>query len=384
MAPVLVWGIIKVNKIKLMKIAIIGIRGLPARYGGFETNVAKTAPFLAKNNIETHVYCRYNKKRPNRKKYQNVKLIYLKSPKIKKLATFWHTLKSLIHACLNNYDLIHVYNVGNGPLLIIPKFFGKRTIISVDGMDWKRKKYNFIEKKIILFCAKCASKLADKVIVDSKHVGKFYKNNFDVDTTYLPYGADIVKKSPPKEILKKLKLTEKKYFIFVGRFVPEKNIPLLIKAFKKTKLKNFKLALVGRATTVTLQNQINTLKNNKIVLPGLVYGKDVKALYKNAWAYVSASELEGTSPALLQAMGSKTCPLINNIPENRETIKSAGLTYKFNSVDSLSKQMITLAKNKNKRDQLAKAAQERIAKHFTWQKINQQYLKIVESFNTKK
>lgn len=109
-----------------MKLAIIGTRGIPAKYGGFETNVEKTAPYLVEKGIDVSVYCRYKNHKPSSTNYLGVNLVYLSTINVSKIGTLWHTFKSLVHACLADYDLIHVYNVGNGPLMIIPRILVKR------------------------------------------------------------------------------------------------------------------------------------------------------------------------------------------------------------------------------------------------------------------
>jgi len=360
-----------------MKIAIIGTRGIPAQYGGFETNVERTATYLAQQEIDVTVYCR---QKHTLKSYKGIRLINLSTINIKNIATLWHTFKSLIHASFSDYDLIHVYNVGNGPLLFIPKLFGKKVIISVDGMDWRRKKYSFLEQYLVRLGAKFASKFADSVIVDSKYVGRYYRRHFKISPKYIPYGADIIKRSPPKTILKKLRLASQKYFLFVGRFVPEKNIPLLIKSFNAAKLKKFKLVVVGESVDKDYQQKIEKLNGKNIILPGKIHGQDIKALYKNSYAYLTASELEGTSPALLEAMGVGTCVLVNNITENLETISHAGLYYQYNDSQDLSSKIKWLADNPEQRDRVAKRCQKRIEKYYTWDKINQKYKKFILSF----
>ena len=360
-----------------MKLAIIGTRGIPEQYGGFEMNVEKTAGYLAQQGVDVTVYCRQKKELTS---HNGVKLVYIKTIKLKNVATLWHTFISLLHACIRDYDLIHVYNVGNGPLLFIPKLFGKKVICSVDGMDWKRKKYNFIEKRLVLLCAKFASKFADKVIVDSRYVGKFYLDFFKTKTKYIPYGADIIKKSPSKKILKTLGVASQKYLLFVGRFVPEKNIPILIQAFKLAKLKNFKLVVVGQSDDVAYQQKITALKSKNIIMPGKIHGQNIKTLHKNAYAYITASELEGTSPALLEAMGSSTCVLVNSINENLETIAKSGLSYKFNDVADLSDKITYIVNNPNYKNKIGERCRKRIEKYYSWDKINKQYHKFILSF----
>lgn len=245
-------------------------------------------------------------------------------------------------------------------------------------MDWRRKKYNFIEKKLILMCARLATKFADRIIVDSKYVAKFYQQNFNINPDYLPYGAEIINRSPSNKILKKFNLEPYKYFIFVGRFVPEKNLPILIRAFKKANLKDFKLVLVGRAIDPNYQQKIDSMKSPKIVMPGLIFGNEVLGLYKNSLAYVTASELEGTSPSLLQAMGASTAVIVNSIDENLETIGRAGSSYKYNNIGDLSQKLEKISKDKILRDQLARKSQKRIKLHYNWSKINKNYLELIK------
>ncbi|WP_339752680.1 DUF1972 domain-containing protein [uncultured Winogradskyella sp.] len=368
-----------------MKIAIIGIRGLPANYGGFETCADHTSKNWVSTGHDVIVYCRKSHYKTRVKEINGVKLQYINSLPIPGVDTLLHTFFSIIHLIIfrRKYKNVHLYNSGNGIFLPILKFFRKKVIVSVDGIEWKREKWGKMAKTIHKFGAKCAMSFADKIITDNKEVYDFYYKCFGKQTTIITYGAKFIDKTGFKgEYLKKYNLISGEYYIFVGRFVPEKGVHHLIEAYLKLKTKK-PLVLVGDDTSDTnYKKDIFSIgeKYSNIILPGFLYNDEYEELLSNAYLYLSASELEGTSPSLLAAMGAKVCALVNGINENLQTIQSSGVWFKKCDYNDLLTKWRICENDSDYINEMANKGYEHARKNYLWQSIAQQYIDLFQEF----
>lgn len=358
-----------------MRIAILGIRGIPAAYGGFETNAEITAKKLAEKGHEVFVYCRGSRKNRPRE-WNRINLIYLPSIEKKSLSTITHSTLSVIHCIFKKYDIVHLYNVGNSHLIPLLRLLGKRVVVSVDGVEWRRKKFGFIGSLWMRISERLAVWFSNRIIADSQNVGDYYRTRYDADTTYIPYGSNIPEHCATG-ILEKFNLTKKNYLLFVGRFIPEKGIDKLLKAYPKFDT-NMPLVIVGdNPYDRDYVEYLKSIAPPNVIFPGAIYGAQVNELYANSYLFVSPSELEGTSPALLEAMGAGTCVVVNGIPEQLETIGDSGIYYKLNDLDDLVKKIRDLLGNPNLRDEFADRAQKRVMQLYRWDVVADKYEKLL-------
>ncbi|PEO66116.1 glycosyl transferase family 1 [Bacillus toyonensis] len=359
-----------------MKITILGIKGIPANYGGFETCVDETATRMVKEGHEVTVYCRKNNIKYKDNAYKGVKLVKLSSLSNKSLDTLTHTLFSILHCVFKKQDVIHVYGVGNSIFLPILKLFRKRVMISVDGLDWKRGKWGKFGSWFLRTSEKLAIKYADEVIIDSIEVQKYYKEKYGLDSKYIPYGAT-TKKEEGVGALEKYNLG-KPYILFVGRLIPEKGIHYLIDAYKQL-TENTKeavdLVIVGDDLYKgEYAEKLKANQSHNIKFLGFIYGKEYREICSNALVYVQPSDLEGTSPSLLASMGFGNCVLVSNIPENLETIGNAGLSFNSGDIKDLSNKLETLVNDIEKINYYRKKATERIEKTYNWDNVTKALL----------
>jgi glycosyltransferase involved in cell wall biosynthesis len=215
--------------------------------------------------------------------------------------------------------------------------------------------------------------------VDSKSVQDWYRKKFDKPPIYVPCGANIDLTEPDDTILHKKNLENRKYVLFVGRLVYEKGIHCLIEAFKKIKT-DFKLVIIGGdpyGKEYELFLRKNANENTKFL--GYVYGKDYENLCKGAYLYVTPSELEGTSPALLTAMAMGKCVLVSDIPENLETIGDAGFSFRHGDSEDLKEKLQFLLANPDTVDKIQRKAINRVKEHYDWNKITDRMEKIYVS-----
>jgi len=353
-----------------MRIGVIGIRGIPSRYGGFETCAEETTTRWTQKGHKVIVYTR-NKN--ILKQYKAVQLKYVPFINTRSLGTFTHTILSALNIIKNRVDVVHVYNLANIFAIFILKLFKIPTVLLVDGIEWKRTKWNWIGKSYYKLCEIFLKYINTYVIFDSMRVLNFYKEFVKEKLDYISYGSSIYPSSFP---FKFERFNSNDYILFVGRLVPEKNIHTLIKAFIKSKI-NKHLVIVGDDPYEIdyKKKLIGLAKNNKrIHFLGYVYGEDVISLYQNAYLFVQPSTLEGTSPSLLTAMGTNNCVIVKNIPENRETIGKAGLF--FNTEKDLTEIFNNISVSSI--EEYSKKALNHVIRNYSWDNVSKKYMSIFE------
>lgn len=357
-----------------MRIGILGTRGIPARHGGFETCVEETSVRLAARGHAVTVYCRWE---PGDlpATYKGVQLVYRRQPDQKYLHTLGHTLRCALHAARQPHDVVHLYSVGNSTLLPLLRAAGKRVAVSVDALDWNRAKWGRFARAYLKMSERFAVWFGSRVIVDSQVIAAYYREKYHAETAYIAYGGD-VETPQGTEALERLGLRPHEYVVFVGRLKPEKQVHHLIEAYAGLD-DALPLVLVGDdpfaqdyvARLKALAEPVNAAHPGRILFPGTVYGDGFKQLCANAFLYVTPSAVEGTSPALLGAMGMGACVLVNGIPENRETVGDAGFAYAANDVGDLRNQLAYLLAHPAEARLAGERARERVRTVYSWDHI---------------
>jgi glycosyltransferase involved in cell wall biosynthesis len=352
-----------------MRIAYVGTMGIPARYGGFETCVEEVATRLVKRGHEIIVYCGRRDSKQQMRSYKCVQLIYVSCQKSKFLDFPFRALVSAIDVLRRDVDIVHFYGSDAWPFTLVPRIVSSKTVLSLDGLVWNRSSYPIWVRKILRLTAGFALCFPQVTTVDSKSVQDWYSENFDKSPIYVPYGANIDLTKPDEEILIKNNLEYKKYVLFVGRLVYEKGVHYLVEAFGRIKT-DFKLVIVGgdpygKEYEFFLRKKAN--ENTKFL--GYVYGKDFDNLCKGAYLYVTPSELEGTSPALLTAMAMGKCVLVSDIAENMETVGDAGFSFRHGDSGDLKEKLQFLLANPDTVERIKWKAIDRVKEHYDWNKI---------------
>jgi len=372
------------DEYKKIKISMLGIRGLPPRYGGSETCVDELCRRLHYNN-DIIVFCRNHNiiKDQRLKEYNGATLVHLPSIDTKNLDTITHSFLSILYILFNNTsDIIHFHGAGNSllfPLLFLSK---KKVIVTVDGADWERKKWSRIARFFLKISAFFAVRFADIIVADSPVAENIYKKRFrryKEKIVYIPYGANIEKIEEDKEVLKEFNLIKGNYILFVGRLIPEKGVHYLIDAFEKVNT-NLNLVIVG--DNKYNREYVRKLKNRddkRIIFTGNIFGNKFKTILKNCLFYVQPSEVEGTSPILLTAMGYGKCVIVNGIPENILTIGKAGIYFKKNDVDDLKNKIELLLNSRSLIESYGRKALKRVMENYSWDKIANDYEKIYKN-----
>jgi len=358
-----------------LKIAFAGTRGVPASYSGFETFVEELGARLVERGHEVVVYCRKHHIKYGGSHYRGMRLVKLPTIANKYLDTIVHSILSLFHAVVREApDLIYVCGQGNAVTLVIPRIYCIPVVINVDGPDWQRKKWNRFASWFLRVSEQVAVQLGNVVIADSRAVQDYYRRNYGAETTYIAYGAHIPDTQPGTAALERFGLEDRRYFLFVGRLVPENCAHHLVEAFRGLDTE-FKCVIVGDAPYA--EDYIASLKavdDPRIVFTGYVFGDGYRELGSHAYAHCLTSEVGGTHPALVEAMAFGNCVIVNDIPTNLETIGDAGLSYDGRiGADSLREKLRWTLEHPDEVEQLRRKARERVRTEYSWEAITDRY-----------
>lgn len=361
-----------------LNIALLGTRGIPASYSGFETCVEQLGQRLIERGHQVTVYCRPHHITYQSTHYKGMRLVKLPTVANKYLDTIVHSFVSSLHALPHRYDIALYFIAGNSPVTWIPRLVGTKTILNVDGLDWKREKWPPLAKKYIQFAEYLATKLPTTYITDSRVVQGYYHNRFGQPPAYIPYGSEI-ETVPPGETLARFGLESGQYILFVGRLVPENCAHHLVEAFQGLDT-DLKCVIVGDAAYA--QDYIASLKasaqdDSRIIFTGYVFGEGYHELGSNARIFVETSGVGGTHPALTEAMAFGNCVVVHNTPENLETIGDAGFAYDGKiGADNLRRVLTRLLSNPELVKEYRQRAQRRAQTHYSWESVTDDYEKL--------
>ncbi len=365
-----------------MRLAILGHRGIPNSYGGFETLAEELSGRLVKLGIPVTVYCRsqYFKERPSQ--YQGARLVYLPTLSFKALDTLAHTLLSAFHLVVKNTaDTVLVVNVGNVLPALFLRLAGKKVVLCVDGLDWQRKKWGALGRLFLKACSYTAPYVAHELVTDAESVQEFYACFRGVKSAHIPYGTDLEGDVPNNETLKKFNLLPKRYFIYVARFEPENNPLFVVESFCRARIR-YPLVMVGdnRYHKSYVARVKAAAKDAPVIFAGVLFGAAYKTLLKNSLACVRAAQVGGASPFVIEAMGKGVCVLANDKPENRERLNGTGLYYRLNTPE-LTQLFKDIAGNPQEALEYGMKARERAAVKYSWESIVHEYAKTLRRLN---
>ena len=358
-----------------MNIALLGTRGIPASYSGFETCVEQLGQRLVQRGHQVTVYCRVHHITYKGTHYKGMRLVKLPTITNKYLDTIVHSFLSSLHALPHRYDVALYFIAGNSPVTWIPRLVGTQTILNVDGLDWKREKWPAFAKKYIQFAEYLATKLPNAYVTDSHVVQGYYRDRFGDEPPYIPYGSE-VEIVPPGETLARFGLEPHRYILFVGRLVPENCAHHLVEAFQGLDT-DFKCVIVGDAPYA--EEYIASLKASaqgdpRIVFTGYVFGKGYHELGSNAYIFIETSGVGGTHPALIEAMAFGNCVVAHNTLENLETIGDAGFAYDGKvGAGSLRLVLQRLLSEPELVAEYRQRACQRAQTHYTWEAVTDAY-----------
>jgi glycosyltransferase involved in cell wall biosynthesis len=355
-----------------MRIAILGTRGIPASYGGFETFAEHLATRLVARGHDVTVYCRAHYVSPRQMEYHGVRLQVLPTIRHKYFDTVIHTFFSAIHAVSRRFDAALICNAANAPFSPILRLTGTPVAINVDGLEHKRKKWNWLGRRYYQLAEYLSTLLPNEMVTDAHVIQDYYLTRHNAPSTMIAYGSE-VERRPDRELVRKWRVEPNRYVLYVSRLEPENNAHLVIESFKKVRTA-YRLLVVGDAPYA--EQYIKNLKarargDKRIVFTGFVFGQDYRALQQNAYCYVHATEVGGTHPALLEAMGYGNCVLTLATPENLEVVGDAGVPYadEFDLAEKLQR----VLRDGSLVHAYRHRAQVRIRRNYDWDRVVDQY-----------
>jgi glycosyltransferase involved in cell wall biosynthesis len=359
-----------------MRIAIIGIKAIPARFGGFETAVDELSRGLVKLGHRIRVYNRSAMATHAGAFYEGVELVNLPTLKSKNLSTIVHAFMCTVHVLFHRVDVVHYFTTGVTVFAPLPRLFGMKVVCSVDGTDWQRSKWGRCARWYLRLSEKLAVMWSNELISDSQDVVRYYQENYGAGSSCIVYGT-CERRTQQHDMLHRFQLKERGYILFVGRLVPENNIHHLIKAFEGISTGQ-KLVIVGDDPWE--KEYVRSLKASpdaRVVFAGAVYGDSYAQLQQNAYIFVLPDEVGGTHPALVEAMGYGNCVLVNDTPSNLEVIADAGFHYRGAAGDvDLQRQIQKLLAAPDLVATYRTRARDRAQTHYRWEDVVQQHEKV--------
>ncbi|HEY0667947.1 MAG TPA: DUF1972 domain-containing protein [Sphingobacteriaceae bacterium] len=358
-----------------MKLSIIGTRGYPYVYGGFETFTKELSERLVKQHIEVHIYCQKDLFNERPKQVNGIYLHYIPTVKQKSLNQLLHSFLSIIHASFSKTDVILVLNLAAGPMGWIPKITGKKTMINVDGLEWLRPKWKGIGAKYFYFGAWAATKVYDKIITDAEAMKQVYLEEFNAPSSVIAYGAPAYKKADAA-LIQAFGLNKEEYYLIVGRLIPDNNADLIIKGFLASSSSK-KLVVVGDVPYKDHYAQnLKKLANDKLIFTGYVRDQNVlMSLYQHCFVYLHGHQFGGTNPAMLKAMSNQCAILALDTPFNQEMLNNGefGMFFQHSSA-ALAEKMQKIESDHDQLTRLRAHVQNGLNQKYNWDAITNQYI----------
>lgn len=368
---------------KLRIAAFGGFRGIPPKAGaaGSDKFAFELYPRIVKRGHNLIAYCRIypGDKNVRSPEFEGIKLKYFKTVNKAGFDTLVHSAKATFDVIFHNTaDVVHLHSGANSIWAMLLRIAGKRVVLSQFAMDWKRDKWPWYGKLFYIFSNYITAYFPNKVVFDNVFTKEYFEKKFKRSFDFIPYGSEV--KPPPAniDILDKTGIKPGEYFLFVGRFIPDKGLHLLVEAFEKLKTGK-KLVLIGGSPNPgDYELKIKSTGDPRIIFPGYVYGDDTNILVKHAYAYIQPSLIEGLSPVILTVMGLGTPLVCSDIVENTFITKDHAVHFNSGDADSLNKKLQFALNNYDRLLENAKLGQVNVSERFNWETITDQYIELLK------
>ncbi|MFZ0803075.1 MAG: glycosyltransferase family 4 protein [Terriglobales bacterium] len=361
---------------KRLRVAFIGGRGVISKYSGIEAYYEEVGKRLVELGYDVTVYCR-TYFTPARKTHNGMRLVRLPTFRSKHLETVVHTLLSSIHAAFSSCDIVHYHALGPALFSFLPQLFGKKTAVTVQGLDWRRKKWGRFASRVLRLGELASARVPDATMVVSRTLQEYYRLTYGIATAYVPNGATLHQPNGATS-LQQWGLEPDNYILFAGRLSPEKNCHQLIEAYKKLTTSAKLVFAGGSSHTDAYAESLRRHASDHIVFTDWLAGDAFTELLTHAALFVLPSDLEGLSLALLDAMGAGTCVLTSDVPENREVVEGAGFTFHAGDVEDLARMLDLLLSHQPMRAAAARLARDRVRDQYQWPNIAKEIAAVYE------
>ena len=372
---------------KQMRIAAFGgFRAIPPKEGGAGSDkfAFELYPRLVRHGCELTAYCRIypdERRLPEHYEYEGIKIKYFGTVNKAGFDSLIHSFKATFHIIIHNTaDVIHIHSGANSIWALFLRCAGKRVYLSQFAMDWKRDKWPWYGKLFYRISNYLTALFPTAVVFDNIFTKEYFEKKFKRQFYFIPYGAEVKEPTGETEILKRIGIAPGNYFLFVGRFIPDKGVHLLINAFEKT-ITDKKLVLVGGSPNPSAYEvELHKTADKRIIFAGYVYGDDTNVLMKNAYVYVQPSLIEGLSPVILTVMGLGTPLICSDIVENKYITGENATLFAAGDAGSLADRIAFGLGNEGKIKEMAVKGRADILARFNWDAVTEKYL---ELFNSK-
>lgn len=358
-----------------LKIAILGTRGIPARYGGFETLADELSKRLVERGHQVTVYCRRPFTTPDDTFDRRIRRIVLPTISNKHFDTLFHTFLSVLHVIFTDAEVILMCNVANSPWAWIPRLFGKPTALNVDGLDRKRRKWNILGQSFLHLCEVLSTLTPTRVVTDAKAVQDYYRARYGKQSEMIAYGAE-----PPatSNHFDDFGLSSRRYILYVARLEPENNAELVLKAYRQLQTDWPLVVVGGNSYQPSYVEHLKSLADQRVIFTGPLYGECYWTLQKNAGLFVFAGEIGGVHPALVEAMAASNAVLYLDTPANRETTRTCGLPFQH-SADDLLQRMRELLSSPSMIDHMRRESAAVARQNYGWDAVVDKYERLFDA-----
>jgi glycosyltransferase involved in cell wall biosynthesis len=360
-----------------VNLAILGTRGVPASYGGFETLAEELGRRLVERGHRVTVYGRPGFVDRALHEHRGMRVKVLPAIPGKHFETLSHTLVSALHAAGESYDAALLCNAANAPFIGILHLAGTPVALNVDGLERKRRKWGRLASAYYRLCETLAAVLPAAMVTDAEVIQRYYRRCYRAPSTMIAYGGDL---EPPqgRECLDGLGLSPGRYALYVSRFEPENNPDRVVAAWARVP-GNHRLVMLGSSRYAPeLGRRVHELADDRVVLPGAVYGDGYRQLLFHCRLYIHATEVGGTHPALVEAMGAGRPVLYYDTPENREVVRDAGRPFRFSGARALEHELQGLLADDGRRAELGATARRRVEERYAWDSVTTAYEELLE------
>ena len=356
-----------------MRIGILGTRGIPARYGGFETLAEELSARLSARGHDVTVYTRPRYAEPGLATWRGASIRVVPTISTKYLDTVVHGVLSGIDAAFEGYDAVLVCNAINAAAAFLPRVAGKtRVVLNVDGLERNRQKWSALGRLAYRISERLSTIVPDAVVTDARVIEEYYRSRYGCESVFIPYGGDLPEPEGT-ETLARLGLSPERYVLYVSRLEPENNALAVLRAYRDVP-GDTPLVLVGDAPyAAEYIARLRREADPRVRMPGAIYGEGYRELLAHAGVYVQATEVGGTHPALVEAMGYGRVVCYNATPENEEVAGGAALPFDVRNPESLTRLLRQVLDDPAAHSVWKERARARTRERYGWENVVDRY-----------
>ncbi|MDH4056429.1 MAG: DUF1972 domain-containing protein [Gammaproteobacteria bacterium] len=357
-------------------IGILGSRGIPARYGGFETFAEQLAIRLAGSGVDVTVYCELTE--PNAARtYKGVNLVHVPCVSLGALTTVIFDLRCLWRA-RNTHDVVYMLGYGASPFCFLPRLWGNDVWINMDGIEWARSKWNWLAKFWLKICESAAMRTANVIVADAEGIRSHLQERYarTPQCVVIPYGAELLQVAPPEQCLNAFDVNSGAYYLVVCRLEPENHVLEIVKGFTKSSTSSPLLLFGDKDSGTEYVSQLLQYESTLVRFMGTLYeAEKLQTLRWHCRAYLHGHSVGGTNPSLLEALGCGNAIIAHDNPFNREVASVAGRYFRDD--DDLAS-IIAETDRTRVSDEIRQRSWSIIRQKYTWSRVTESYLSMLQ------